>query len=285
MENKNELLERMLSRVGDLGFRRRIVTLLEYIDIKDGEKVLDLGCGEGFYTMVISELYDAEVTAFDFNATLLEKAAAWTGGGKRVEFVNGDIAETLPFEDNAFDKIVFTEVLEHIDDDRKAISEVYRVLKPGGVLGLTVPNANYPFFWDPLNWTRERVGLGHFSARNTVLGGVWSYDHKRLYSPGEIKKLAEETGFRTLRVETLTHHCVPFNYHVLRLGKLFYTMLPVPKEMKNSMEKFKWREEEKGSAFSPVNAAFNIFKRIDTRNDGPNGTERSSVSISLKLVK
>ena len=73
MDMDKNLLEMMLSRVGDLGFRRRVSTLLDYLDIRDGQRVLDLGCGEGFYTMVIGGLYDVEVTAFDFNAEILEK--------------------------------------------------------------------------------------------------------------------------------------------------------------------------------------------------------------------
>ena len=282
MDMDKNLLEMMLSRVGDLGFRRRVATLLDYLDIRDGQRVLDLGCGEGFYTMVIGGLYDVEVTAFDFNAEILEKAASWIKDGKRIKFVNGDMSRGLPFENDTFDRVIFTEALEHVEDDLGALNEVRRVLRPGGVVGLTVPNGNYPFLWDPINWTRERLGLGHFSPRNTVLGGVWSYDHKRLYSPQGIRGLAVEAGFRVMKLETLTHYCVPFNYHILRLGKLLSTKLPVPRGMKDSMEKFRWEGER---SFGPMKAALNLFRWVDSRNERLNGKETSSVSISLKLEK
>ncbi len=284
-EAEKALLEKMLSKVGDLGLRRRILTLLEYLRIEAGESVLDCGCGEGFYTMLIAGLYDVRVTAFDRDAALLGQAATWLeNNDSQVEFIDGDIADGLPFKDHAFDKIVFSEVLEHLDNDRAAIKELYRVLKPGGCVGLTVPNSNYPFLWDPLNWTRERLGLGHFNPKNTILGGVWSYDHKRLYSPEAIKKLAEEGGFRVSKIDALTHYCLPANYLILRLGKLFYTRLPIPSKAKKALEKFEWDETDDKS-FSPTKTALEIFQKFDEFNDRHLEPNKSSISISLKLEK
>ena len=282
---ENLLLDKMLSKVGDFGFKRRVLKLIEYLDIKAGDMVLDCGCGEGFYTMIVSRLYDTRISAFDQDAEMLEKAASWIKDKARVKFVNGDIANGLPFEDNTFDKIIFSEVLEHLDNDYQAVQEIYRVLKSGGIAGLTVPNENYPLLWDPLNWTRRCLGLGHFNPKNTILGGIWSYDHKRLYSANKIKQLAEEVGFKVLKIEPLTHYCLPFNYHILRLGKLFYTKLPVSQKLKQSMEKFTWQEEDSNNRLSLISSIFNIFKWVDSRNNKYHDLNKSSVSISLKLEK
>jgi SAM-dependent methyltransferase len=280
-------LEDILIKVGDLGLRRRVKILLSYLDVTDRDRVLDCGCGEGFYSMVLAELTNAQITAFDYNTELLEKASKWTAQKKNVAFINGDITKGLPFEEGTFDKIIFTEVMEHLEDDLGALKELRRVLKKGGTIGLTVPNRNYPFFWDPLNWSREHLGLGHFNPRNTILGGVWSYDHKRLYSPDKIKRLAEDAGFKVLKIEALTHYCFPFNYHILRLGKLFYTKFPVSLKVKESMEKFEWRRENgNNDRFSLIKVIFNIFKWIDSQNDKyHHDIDKSSVSISLKLEK
>lgn len=284
MDEKNLLLNKMLSKVGDLGLKRRIVTLLNYLDISDGDLVLDCGCGEGFYVMLVNQLYDAEITAFDFNVELLERASAWLEKKEKIRFIDGDIAKGLPFQDNSFTKIIFSEVLEHLDKDYEALKEIYRVLKRGGIVGLTVPNENYPFLWDPLNWTREHLGLGHFSSKNTILGGVWSYDHKRLYSPKKIRSLAEKVGFKVLKTEVLTHYCFPFNYHMLRLGKLFYSRLPVPQGLRESMEKFEW-EKETQNRYSLIKTIFSVFEWIDSKNNRSNGLDKSSVSVALKLEK
>ena len=56
----NKKLEKILKNVGDLNFRRRIVEIFDYLDIKPGDKVLDCGCGDGFYTMILSEVYDCK---------------------------------------------------------------------------------------------------------------------------------------------------------------------------------------------------------------------------------
>lgn len=284
--NTNISLDGVLSKVGDLGLKRRIVKLLGYLCIKEGDIILDCGCGEGFYTMIINELYDVQITAFDLNAELLEKAATWVKDKIWIKFINGDIAKRLPFENDTFDKIIFSEVLEHLDNDREALKEIYRVLKPGGFIGLSVPNTNYPFLWDPLNWTREHLGFGHFNPQNTILGGVWSYNHKRLYSLKTIKKLAEDVGFKVIKIEALTHYCFPFNYHILRLGKLFYTKFPVPTKLKESMEKFEWkRTKGNNNEFALIGAIFNILRRIDSKNDKCHDIDKSSVSISLNLEK
>ena len=281
-------LEKLLSRTGDLGFKRRVIVIMRGLGLTGGEKILDCGCGEGFYSMVMSELHpETDVIAFDYNAELLKKAASWLRPESRVDFRNGDIEKGLPFEDNTFDGLIFTEVLEHLNDDRHALKEIFRVMKPGGVVALTVPNASYPFNWDPLNWIREHLGLGHFNPKNTVLGGVWSYDHKRLYSVEQITELATTAGFRVEETVTLTHHCMLFNYLILRLGKMFYTLIPVSEEVRRSMEKFEWKDQSKPTGTGRlIHGIFDLFKRIDKKNDHVmDQPHLSSVSIGLRLIK
>ena len=287
--SREKKLREMLSKVGDLGFARRVETMLRWLNIHSGEKVLDCGCGEGFYSMVVSELYDdVNITAFDYNAKLLEMAAGWTNKDKCIDFQNGNIEEGLPFADGSFDKVIFSEVLEHLENDEKALAEVFRVVKPGGVVGLTVPNKNYPLFWDPINWFREHLGLGHFNPKNTILGGVWSYDHKRLYSFKKTAVLSKDIGFEILEQVNLTHYCMPFNYLILRLGKVFSTMLP-SSTTKSAMEKFEWQEEHtttKSLNTRFIFGVFGIFKWVDSLNNRVmDDISKSSVSVGLKLRK
>ncbi|KKS07498.1 MAG: Methyltransferase type 11 [candidate division WWE3 bacterium GW2011_GWE1_41_27] len=179
-------LQKILSKTGDLNFKRRVITMLDYSDIQPGDNILDMGCGEGFYSMVLDNLYDCKITAVDFDPEILALAHKWLDGRSNVTLEQGDITK-LRFPDSSFDKIVCTEVLEHIDDDKTAIKELYRVLKPGGVIAITVPNKNYPLLWDPLNKVRESLGLGHFSPMSGFWGGIWAKDHKRLYLPSELR--------------------------------------------------------------------------------------------------
>jgi len=283
-----EKLKKILSKVGDLGFRRRVETILCWLNIQSGEKILDCGCGEGFYSMTMSELYaNINITAFDVNAELLKKAAYWTDNDKCIVFQNGNIEEGLPFPDNTFDKVIFSEVLEHLDNDHKALTEVLRVTKPGGIVGLTVPNKNYPFLWDPLNYLREHLGLGHFDPKNTILGGVWSYDHKRLYSFDDITALSLKVGFKVVERKNLTHYCLPLNYLILRLGKIISMILPAS-ETKSAMEKFEWNKEPLHTptlSTKFISLILNIFKRVDNLNNTMDDISKSSVCVGLKLKK
>ncbi len=281
---QRSLLDRILTNVGDLGFRRRIVTLLSYLDVQPGDTVLDCGCGEGFYTLIFSELFDCRVHALDYSRGLVSRAKGWVSQKERVRFHIGDVV-ALPFPDETFDRIVCTEVLEHIPDDAKAVSELHRVLKRGGTLAVTVPNHNYPFLWDPLNKIREGLGLGHFSSENEWFGGLW-HMHIRLYYPHEIRALLERGGFTVEKAQGLTHYCLPFTQIVLQLGKKFYTRLPVPRYVYSSMEKFEWQNAVgRRRGFNPFQWGLSVFRAVDRLNDGLDGVEKSSMCVALKLRK
>ncbi len=104
--------------------------------------------------------------------------------------VKADITH-LPFDDNRFDVIFCNHVLEHIPDDRKAISELYRVMKPGG----------YGIFQIPLDKNREKTfedpSITDPSKRAELFG---QYDHVRIYGRDYFKRL-REAGFGTEALE------------------------------------------------------------------------------------
>lgn len=116
------------------------------LGVTPGMRAIDIGAGLGRHTF---ELYSlgANVTAFDQNeAEMAEvqnmiEAIRLEGGlpeGAQAEAVVGD-ALNLPYEDDTFDLVLISEVLEHVLEDTRAIEEFVRVLKPGGVAAVTVP--------------------------------------------------------------------------------------------------------------------------------------------------
>ncbi len=111
-----------------------------------GTTVIDVGCGAGRHTFEAFRR-GADVIGFDQNAADLNdvdeilqamKAQGEVPGSARAEAVKGDALE-LPYRDGSFDCVIASEILEHVPADDRAIAELVRVLKPGGMLAVTVP--------------------------------------------------------------------------------------------------------------------------------------------------
>ena len=104
--------------------------------LKPGLRVLDFGCGPGTITVGLARAVDpGEVHGIDMEESQIGMAqsAAGAGGHSNATFHVGDIT-ALPFEDNVFDVAHCHAVLMHVPDTRAVLSEVKRVLKPGGII-------------------------------------------------------------------------------------------------------------------------------------------------------
>ncbi|MBI4620205.1 MAG: class I SAM-dependent methyltransferase [Desulfobacterales bacterium] len=113
---------------------------------KNGGRVLDVGCGPAIF---IHELLErgCQVWGVDISHKMIEHAKKILGENEltaKVEFLVGD-TEHLSFPNNFFDCVLCVGVLEYIDNEKKSLEEISRVLKPGGELILTVPNIKSPF--------------------------------------------------------------------------------------------------------------------------------------------
>lgn len=287
MSINKQKFEQILSGIGDIGLRQRVNFIVGNTENNENIKILDLGCGEGLYTFTLANSdFRGEIVAFDFNAELLKRANNWVDKNKKINFTNGDLTKALPFPNNYFDIIIFTEVLEHIDDEIKPLKEIYRILKNDGKLFLTVPNKNFPFKWDPLNKIRMKLGLGHFSEFNTILGGVWSYDHKRLYCFDDLERLSVKSNFKFVKKVSLTHECLLFNYLILRVGKVIGGYFPDSNYSK-AIEKFEInKNSNKSLASIAVKYVFKLVKNHYLKNiTNENNLAQSSISIGGILVK
>lgn len=121
--------------------RRRIIDYLGNLFIWKKHKernILAIGCGTGAELEFLSKLGD--VTGIDYS----QDAVDYCKKNNTVKVLQGD-ATSLPFQDDTFDLVVAFDVLEHIKDDKKAVSDIFRVLKPEGYLYLTVPA--FQFLW------------------------------------------------------------------------------------------------------------------------------------------
>lgn len=272
-------LERLLQNEADMAFRRRAMTLLDHLGLRDGDSVLDCGCGMGVYMMLMGRLRNLNIVGVDGDVGRLEWAER-EGVPARLSRVD---IHKLPFADNSFDKVLMTEVLEHLADNRVAMREVFRVLKPGGVLALSVPHANYPFLWDPINKTIEALGLRPIRNAGPITG-LWS-NHWRLYRPAELRDVIAGAGFQIEALDEQTHYAFPLiHFIVYSIGKPLIEKNLLPERLRDLADRFRG-ERNSGSALNPINLGVRAFRWADQRNDHLRGDEETFVNIVVKARK
>ena len=115
--------------------------VLEALDARRGEHILDAACGTGRYTAVLRDA-GADVVGFDFSEAMLAKARARLPD---VAFVQGDLNRPLPFPDGSFDAVLCGQALKHLPALHAPMRELARVLRPGGrlVFSVTHPDMDW----------------------------------------------------------------------------------------------------------------------------------------------
>jgi SAM-dependent methyltransferase len=157
----------------------------DVLDLQKNDRILDLGCGEGRHAISAYMLADVEAVGID-----LSQKDLTTTRERHQEFLMPDnknrslvisvaSGAALPFADDSFDKVICSEVLEHIPDYRAVLSEIERVLKPGGVFAASVPR----FFPEWVCWQLS-------DAYHEVEGG-----HVRIFNASHLRQDIEGKGF------------------------------------------------------------------------------------------
>jgi len=111
--------------------------LIELCGISPGQLVLDIGCGTGYTSCLLSREYQVEVVAIDVSPNILEQAKRRIREQEAIDratTIQAD-AHELPFRVNTFDAAIAESVLVHVCGKKRVFSEVHRVLKPSGVFG------------------------------------------------------------------------------------------------------------------------------------------------------
>ncbi len=182
------------------GVRRiELATLMRYLALNAGERILDLGCGKGAFCGALTR-QGHQVVGLDPSAAALAIAKRHVDPAGR--FVLGG-GEELPFRAEEFDQVVSVCVLEHARDDGRVLAEIGRVLKPGSVLALTVDCLNSPYISDA------------FRAHH-----VREYHCNQLYSDAKIRQLLARAGFEM--VESRYLFAGRLALAILRFGSLFH---------------------------------------------------------------
>lgn len=164
--------------------RRLAPRLIQFSGLSEGDRVLDVGCGTGSLAFTLAKMADvAEVTGIDLTGPYVEFAHA-RNSDPRINFRQAD-ARALPFADNSFDRAFSMLVLQFIPDAARAVTEMRRVVRPGGTVTAAV--------WDVYG------GTPHTRLIWDIAGVIDpSIDRpliRPLSAPNELATLWAEVGF------------------------------------------------------------------------------------------
>ncbi|MFA5906325.1 MAG: class I SAM-dependent methyltransferase [Desulfobacula sp.] len=161
--------------------------------IRPGDRILDIGCGEGRHTIEACRKKDTCCVGADFmfdNLIETRKKLKFHQELNDLSCRTIDLScmdvTALPFKRNSFDIVICSEVLEHIRDDQKAVSELIRILKPGKILAVSVPRS----------WPEKICWRLSHEYSNTPMG------HIRIYKKTDLIRIIESSGAHFL----FSHH-------------------------------------------------------------------------------
>jgi ubiquinone/menaquinone biosynthesis C-methylase UbiE len=176
-----DLWERLPAELDPPSFERRLHFLLG--EVRPEDRALDVGCGTGDFTAAMARA-GADAIGVDVAEAALRRARSRHPG---VEFRPVPLDGPLPFEDGSFELVWASEVIEHVADTARWLSEVRRVLAPKGRLLVTTPSHG-----------RLRVAVGGVERFSEPLG-----DHLHLYTKRSLGSLLGEFGFGEVRVRAV----------------------------------------------------------------------------------
>lgn len=276
-----DTIQRLTRNEADMSFKRRLQTVFEWIPPDAQSLILDCACGRGFYLNYYRTVSDVPLVGLELEADIIHKAQQYVGHLPKITLTRGNIY-ALPFPDGVFDAVILSEILEHIEDDVRGLQEVYRVLKPNGVVAITVPNANYPFWWDPINKTLETLFNTHI--QRGVLAGIWA-NHVRLYTLPDLRQAVLDAGFQIEAERACTHSCFPFIHNVVYgLGKPLLESGLMPQSMAKAADRTTF-DQNKGSLWNPINLGVGMLNWFDRPNKIDEPLDRSTVNLCIKARK
>jgi SAM-dependent methyltransferase len=176
-----DLWERLPDELEPPSFERRLAFLRG--SVRAGDRALDLGSGAGDFTAALAEAGAVPIGVEVADAALARARRRHPDRDFRLV----PLDRPLPFEDGSFELVWASEVIEHVTDTARWLSEVRRVLVPGGRLLVTTPSHG-----------RLRMALGGIERFSEPLG-----DHLHLYTRRSLRTLLQEFGFVEIEVRAV----------------------------------------------------------------------------------
>ncbi len=155
---------------------------------KKGEKLLDIACGDGTLLFKLAKHFQ-KLWGVDISPVRIKRARHKTKktGLKNIYFKIADIDQGLPLKDASFDVVTAVAILEHVFDPYFVVDEIKRILKPGGVFIIEVPN---------IGWLPRRLDLLLGKLPRTSDEAGWDGGHLHYFTQGTLEKLLKDSGLK-----------------------------------------------------------------------------------------
>lgn len=205
--------------------------------IRENSRVLDVGCGTGRFTIPLAAKTNATVYGLDSSSEMLEKAKSKNKGGV-VKWIQGR-AEGLQFDDGHFDCVLMSYTIHHVDDMRKAIEEMYRVLKDQGRCVI-------------LTSSHGQIGRSVIHK----FPKIRKIDLERFPSIPKLKRMMTSSGFKVVHRHIIksAKRLVPIEQYLDRVKKKPFSTLTLltEDEFTNGLKEFEKRIRRKYGEKIPV---------------------------------
>ncbi|MCI4626240.1 MAG: class I SAM-dependent methyltransferase [Candidatus Magnetoovum sp. WYHC-5] len=213
-------MKAMLNKMFDSAMAMNKANILSLVDSPNNSQCafLDLGCDDGAWTMeVAKKIATNDVTGLDIVNERIEKAKA-----NGVNAIKGNLNEPLPFADEAFHVIHANQVIEHVANIDLFVSEVRRVLKPGGYVLISTENGSswHNLFAALMGW--QMFSLTNVSNKLSGIGNplalhrkesdfitLSSWTHKTIFNYLGLKELFEVYGFEKISIKGAGYYPLP----------------------------------------------------------------------------
>lgn len=195
-----------LNDVVSLGTQRKWRKLfLNQLNLSPASRCLDVCCGTGDLTLALAKKCPyGKVTGLDFNEKMLQLAEQKAAGNSHINFVVGD-AMHLPFASNKFDVVTIGFGLRNVPDANQCLKELYRILKPGGQIGILEMS-------QPVNKVVQIGWKAYFAVfpylAKMTGGNIQDYQYlkksaEQFVGADELVRMCKKVGFKKLHYQRL----------------------------------------------------------------------------------